>query len=476
MKKKLADSSPLTLNEADVIVIGSGLAGTAAACEAAGKGAQVILLEKMEYNGGNSALAGGGYACWDSGLKLRQKLGLGEDSWQLHMEDTIRAGKNLSNPALVEVLAKGAPSGLDWLVGIGVQFKDVLVKLGGYSAYRSYQAAISGKQMMDLAKAAAEHNGVHYAYGCTVTGFLREEDGPVIGVSWQQGNTNGVILARKGIVIASGGFSRDVEMRTAYCPELGVSYNCSNHFGATGEVIRSAQAIGAEVVDMDYIQLYPCANPVSGSVDRWAFYCYSGAGFGMLYVDGTGARFINELDRRDALADIQLSRCEKPTWAIMNQKIADQLGMTEKEISNGLRFNRMRSGNTIAALANDMGADAGILERTVRAHNEMIAGGGADEFGKTNNGSLTPMESGPFYAISQWPSVHYTMGGLRIDTKARVLDQDHRPIPRLFAAGEACGGVHGANRMGGNALAECVVFGRIAGQGAAAGEEETNRK
>ena len=456
----------------DILVIGSGLAGAAAACEAAGTGAEVFILEKMKYNGGNSALAGGGYACYTSSLHMRERLGLGEDSWEAHKEDTLKAGKYLNDPDLVETLAKNAPAGMDWLTAAGVPFKEVLVQLGGYSAPRAYQAACSGKVMMDHVKEFAENTGVHYLFGCTVTGLLREENGPVTGVTCRYQDKDYTIFANKAVILATGGFSRDIDMRKAVRPDLDETFGCSNHKGATGEMIRYAQAIGADTVDLDQIQLYPCANPNTGSVDRWAFYCYSGAGFGMIYTDGTGRRFINELEGRAGLSDAQIQSCVRPTWSVLNREIIEKLGMTEKEVSDGERLGRMLRGETLPDLARQMGADASVLEETVRLHNQMITTGAADEFGKMPAVSFCTMETGPYYAIAQWPAVHFTLGGLKINTQARVLDENGRIIPRLFAAGEVCGGVHGADRMGGNALAECVVFGRIAGQNAAVGTSD----
>lgn len=457
------------LEYTDIVVVGSGMAGITAAWQAADAGANVVLLEKMAYTGGNSALAGGGYACWDSSLKLRERLGLGDDSWELHMEDTIAAGKNQSVPELVETMAKGAPDGMDWLLDKGVEFKEILVKLGGYRAHRAHQAATSGKKIMDILNGAAAEKGVDIRCGCQVCRILQDmDDGRIFGVNYICDGKSYRLLAGRGVIIASGGFARDVKMRMQYCPELAEDMNCSNHRGATGEMIINAQNVGADTLHMNFIQLYPCANPVSGSVDRWAFYCYSGAGFGMLYVNSAGQRFISETAGRDELSRRQIDTCENPTWAVFNAEIADALGMTETEIKNGLRFGRMACGESLEELAKAMGAEADVMENTVKAHNAFLRGEISDEFGKDFSKSFIPLDKGPYYAISQWPSVHYTMGGLRIDTSARVLNKEGKPIPGLYAAGEVCGGVHGANRMGGNALAECVVFGRIAGASAAA--------
>jgi urocanate reductase len=456
--------------DADVLVVGSGLAGLAAAIEAAEFGKKVIVLEKMSYYGGNSNIAGGGYACWDSKLKLRQKLLLGEDSWQLHKEDTLRGGGYYNLPDLVELLAKDAPSGLDWLVDAGVAFKEVLARIGCHSAYRAYQSAMSGKEIINCVKEQAVQKGVEIFLNTKVTGIIRQKaQGRVIGLDITKDGQESQLYARRAVILASGGFSRDLAMRTEHNPKLDESYNCSNHKGATGEVIRYAKAIGADTLHMEFIQLYPCANPDSGSVDRWAFYAYSGPGFGMIYVNRQGKRFVNELAGRDEVSQIQISSCQKPTWAILNGVIAEALGMTRSEIENGIRLKRTVKADSIPELEKELAMPEGKLMDTVQRRNQALLNGDLDpDFNIEMDKNMHRLEKGPFYAISQWPSIHYTMGGLRIDEQARVLDIWGKPIPGLYAAGEICGGIHGANRIGGNALAECVVFGRIAGKNAAA--------
>jgi len=455
---------------ADVIIIGSGLAGLAAACEAAGQTGRVVILDKMRYYGGNSVLAGGGFASWDSKLKLRQKLGLGEDSAALHMGDTIKGGGNYSIPALVKVMVDGAPSALDFMIDSGVPFKDLLAKVGGYSAPRAYHTAVSGKVMMDCIKKAALGAGAELRLGSEVTKIFRDmESGEVQGLEVKTANGAVSIFARRAIIIASGGFGRDSALRKEYNPMLLETLPCSNHKGATGEVIRYAKAIGADTLHMEFVQLFPSANPKTGSLDPWAFYAYTGTGFGMIYVDDVGRRFVRELAGRDEVSNAQINSCKSPTYAVFNAAIIDKLGMTPKEVETGLRLGRMVRGESVAELAESLGLPKGALCDTVSRVNAALEREQPDpDFGGARGGGeMLPLTQGPFFAIPQWPSVHYTMGGVRIDETARVIDVFGTPIPRLYAAGEVCGGIHGANRLGGNSLADCVVFGRIAGIGAA---------
>ena len=449
----------------DVVVVGSGLAGLAAAYEAKKAGADVVILEKMKTYGGNSVLSGGGFACWDSKLKLREALSLGEDSWQLHAEDTIRSGKGKSIPALVELMAQRAPEALDWLIDIGVPFKNMLARLGGYSVARSYQTDCSGKQFMDIVKKAVETAGVSIYLNCRVDAILTE-DGAVSGVQCSMDGEALEITAKKAVILASGGFAANVAMRETYSG-IGSEYNCSNHPGATGEMIERAVELGAEVLNMAEIQLFPCANPKSGMVDPWALISYSAAGVGALYVSSEGRRFVNELEGRDTVSDAQIKRCSKPTWAIVSAQMVEDISWPQETAERGVRLGRAKRADTIEDLARELGIDSNTLGETIAESNAAIAAKQRDALGRPYSDMFRCLTDGPFYAIAQWPSVHYTMGGLLTDTESRVLRADGSAIPRLYAAGEICGGVHGANRLGGNALTECLVFGQIAGRNAA---------
>ena len=466
MERKFSDTAEKTWDEAvDAVVIGSGYAGLVAAAEAACHCESVLVLEKMPYLGGNSRIAGGGYCCWDSKLKLREKLGLGEDSWRLHYEDTLAAGGSYNFPDLVEVLAKEAPAGLDLLVDAGIPFRDSLPRIGGHSAYRSYQMACTGSEAIEKLVAKCRETGrVEIRKRAEVSAFV-EEDGAVRGVEVRFDGAPGSkrIRARRGVIIASGGYARDVELRSAYRPTLTDAFNCTNHKGATGEVIRYAEEVGADVVHMEFVQLYPCADPSTGGIDQGAFLCYSGTGYGLIYVTREGGRFVNELASREEVSSAQMALGEAPTYSILNGSIFSQLGIGADEVEKLVSRGRAIRAGSAEDLANRVGFDPEVFAETVLRHNEAIMVGVDEDFGKPMTSQMSPLVGGEWYAIPQWPSVHYCMGGLRIDTHARVLDIWQRPIPGLYAAGEVCGGVHGIDRLGGNGIAECIVFGRRAG-------------
>ncbi|ACL65203.1 flavocytochrome c [Anaeromyxobacter dehalogenans 2CP-1] len=454
----------------DVVVVGSGFAGLAAAAEAAKAGAKVTVLEKMPVYGGNSIINGGEYNAWTDELHLREKLKLPDDSKDLHGSDTLKGGDYYGDPKLVEILCRESPKALDWMIDEGgLQLREILNRTGGHTAYRTHTCKEGvGRGYTEAERKIAEKAGVKVRLNHEITWIWRADvDGPVLGVEVKARGKKLQVKVNRGLVLASGGFSRDVKMRMAFNPSLVASYNCTNHPGATGETIRFAQAVGADTLHLGFIQLYPYAEPDTGILDAPAVYPFRGPGYGILYVDKKGKRFVNELERRDVVSRAEINTGMKPTYSIFNAKMAPLMGGTKEEIDAGISKGRFVKADTIDELAGKLGLPADTLRETVATHNRYIREKKDPDFAKPITDRMLPLEEGPFYGIAQWPAVHHTMGGLRIDEQARVIDIWGNPIPKFFAAGEVTGGIHGANRLGGNAGPDAVVFGRIAGRSAA---------
>jgi urocanate reductase len=457
----------------DIVVVGSGFAGCSAAAQATADGAKVVVLEKMPTYGGNSIINGGVYASWDDKFHYRQKLNLGDDSTKLHLDDTLKGGDFFSIPALVKVMVEGATDALNWMIDEGgAKIRPTVVRAGGHSAYRTHAAGI-GKVYVDALKKIAEKNGAKFRLGAQVSYIWRADAdpaSPVLGVEVTQGRKVSNIKIKKGLILASGGFSRDLKMRGDHYPYLADdNWNCTNHPGATGEMIRFAQSIGADTLQMNFIQLYPYADPETGILDTPALYPFNGPGNGIVYVTNKGKRFISELARRDhvSFAQIALGPQGKPTYTIFSDEMIEKLGGTRQEVEDGLKKKRLVAADTIAELAKKIGLPADTLVDTIDKHNKYLAEGKDTEFNKPITKAMTPMIKGPFYAVAQWPAIHHCMGGLRINDKAEVVDVYGKVIPKLYAAGEVTGGIHGTNRLGSNAIPDCVVFGRVAGKSAA---------
>lgn len=455
--------------EVDVLIIGSGFAGLSAAAEASARGNKAVILDKMPSYGGNSIINGGEYATWDEKLHLRQKLNLGEDSVKLHLADTLKGGDYYNIPALVQTMVEGAPDALNWMIDEGgLKIREIANRAGGHSAYRTRTAVEGvGRGYTEALKKIAEKNGAKIRLGHKLTWVWRKDmEGPVLGVEAETRKGKQNIKIKKALVLASGGFGYDIKMRQDFNPSVTPGINCTNHKGATGETIRYAQAIGADTLQLAFIQLYPFAEPETGILDMPAVYPFRGPGFGMVYVTKAGKRYVSELERRDVCSRAAMAVGVKPTFSIFSEKMVPLMG-TKQEVEVGMAKGRFIMGNTIADLAKKIDLPAKELENTINKHNQYLADGKDPEFNKPITPKMVKLTEGPFYAVSQWPAVHHTMGGLRINEKAQIIDIWGKPIPKFYAAGEIAGGVHGSNRLGSNATPDCVVFGRIAGINAA---------
>ncbi|WP_367360428.1 flavocytochrome c [Syntrophus buswellii] len=461
----------------DVVVIGSGFAGLAAAAEAAGGGAKVIILEKMPTYGGNSIINGGEYNSWDDQLHLREKLQLGEDSVELHKNDTLKGGDFYSFPELVEVFVNGATPALNWMIEEGgCKLRNILNRTGGHSAYRTHTNVEGvGRGYTEPLKKIAESRGAKIRLNTKLTWIWRRDadsQSPIEGVEVVTGRKTVNIRIGKALIMASGGFGRDKKMLREYNPGILDEYNCTNHPGATGETIRMAQAIGADSLQLAFIQLYPYAAPDTGILDVPAIYPFRGPGYGIVYVNKLGKRFVNEMERRDVVSMAQIKTKMKPTYSLFCEAMIPKMG-TKEEVEKGIAKGRFVKADTMTELAQKLGIPADSLGETIRNHNRYMAEGKDPEFGRQFTKVMIPLTEGPFYAVAQWPAVHHTMGGLRINKDAQVIDIWGKVIPCFYAAGEVTGGVHGANRLGGNAIPDAIAFGRMAGTNAAKEKRRT---
>lgn len=469
----------------EVVVVGSGFAGLAAAYASADAGADTLLVEKLSTVGGNSATNGGQYAAYTSKIaaELQKEFDLVPDTAEKHIEDTLKGGDMMGYPELVEVMVNGSPYFFDLLLDNGLQIRHTLARPGGHYGYRSY---VTENQI------GADITSIEYKMvqntDCTVRTLTkmveiyrtRDEANRVVGIKVATPDGYRNIEATKGVILATGGFSSNVAMREAQVPYLNADIPTTNITSAsTGEGIYLAQAIGANTTQMSNIQRYPWADPNTGVLDTYAVWPFTGPSYGIFYVDSNGNRYVNEGDRRDVCANAAVNTGFPSTYALFTWDIVKGFAL-ESELEQGIATQRIFKADTLEELAEKINAfpikgayptvSAENLHYAIQRHNGFIESGVDEDFGKVMATTMYKIEEGPYYAMPQFPSVHHTMGGLIINPKTEVIDIYGQVIPGLYAAGEVTGGVHGTNRLGANADADSCTFGYLAGQYVATGK------
>ena len=445
----------------DVVVVGSGGAGLSAGVAAAQNGASTVILEKMDIVGGNTRITGGAFNAVDP--VEQEKKGI-KDSVELHAEQTLKAGDYRGNPELVREFTKRAPEALQWLKDCGVVFLPGVYQVYGGLHPRAHSSTKPfGLGYIEALENKCKELNVPILLNMKVVRLIREGNlsGRVIGVEVQtkRGRTQ-YIRALKGVVLASGGFSANPQARALHDPRL-FDLPTTNHKGATGDLIAPAQDIGAEVVGMDYIQLLP------GGATTGRFIGMVSPVESVIFVNKNGDRFVAEDKRRDVIADAILG---SPTKVVFGIRDADgytamNKGAT-KAFNGAFEIGDAFKADTLDELAAKLQIPAENLKKAVETYNKAVDEK-KDPLGRDPKMLIHKIEKGPFYAGRLTMAVHHTMGGVAINSHAQVMDRRGQPIPGLYAAGEVSGGVHGTNRVGGNAVAEIFTIGKMAGENAA---------
>ena len=363
-------------------------------------------------------------------------------------------------------MCSNAYDGLVWLKELGVPFENFITQ-GAGSLYRrthgstepngtgfisAYVKNLSEKT--DLCEIMMNTKGID----------LIVDGNKVVGVNAVDKDGNDIVLkANKNVILATGGFAGNVELRQKYCegqkwPNLGTSVLTTNVKGVAGDGIIMAEKVGAGFVDMEHIQLLHLGNPKTGSIAGGVLNKIRSADE-VIFVNKEGNRFIREDGRRDVICKAILEQTDGVMYIIHN---GDNIDPESDEIKNMVKEGTVLRGETIEELAKQIGADPVNLQKSLDNYNACVDAGVDTETGREL--LSCKIEKGPYFATPRVPSAHHTMGGVRIDKECRVLGEDGTPIEGLIAAGEITGGIHGANRVGGNAAVDTVVFGRIAGE------------
>jgi flavocytochrome c len=456
----------------DVVVIGSGFAGLAAAIEAKNAGASVAVIEKMPMQGGNSIINGGDICA--PGTRLQKENGI-EDSPELMLKDMLRAGAYLNHPELAKTVAFGAKDALEWTESyLGVKY----VKMnfhGGHSVKRAHgMLNQTGSELVSKEFAKAKELGVKILLKTKMVKFLSNKDGRIVGMEVRKdykfpddnSGKKAFIKAKRAVVLCSGGFAQDVKLRQIQDPRLTDKFGSTNHPGATGEALLSACASGAMDVQMDWIQLGPWTSPDEKGFGYVPLFCEPLVGYGLMINPKTGKRFFKETGNRKERADA-IILVGNPV-IIMGDSYAVNKQVVPHALKGGMENGSIKKFDSLDELAKAYDMPLEAFKEQIARWNAFVEKRQDDDFGCMIFKDAKPTVEAPFYAARLWPKVHHTMGGLLIDKNAQVMGFDFKPVKGLFAAGEVTGGVHGAVRLGGVAAMDCLVFGRIAGKNAAA--------
>ena len=435
----------------DVVVVGSGGAGLAAAIQAHDLGVSVVVVEKMSVIGGNTNKASAGMNAAET--KFQKLKGI-VDSKDLFYNETMTGGKNKNNPELLRYFVENAPDAIDWLDNNGIELSGITTT-GGMSVDRTHRpasgAAVGGYLISGLVK-NINRRGIEVMLDSNVTEIITENH-KVVGVKVTEEDGSIQTIKAKAVIIATGGFSANREMVEKYRPDL-KGFVTTNHKGATGSGIMILEKLGAGTVDMKEIQIHP-------TVEQTTSYLISESirGGGAILVSQIGKRFVNELDTRDKVSAEIIKLPEHYSYILFDQQVRDENKAVEEYVSHDL----VVQADSINELAQKLLIDANTLSNTIERYNQFVNTKQDEDYGRTT-GMRHPINKAPYYAIKIAPGVHHTMGGVTINTHTQVLDTAKNIIQGVFAAGEVVGGVHGANRIGGNAVADIIIFGMQAGR------------
>ena len=496
----VAETAEDATYHADIVIVGAGGAGMTSALTAAAEGKSVIIVESQPIVGGNSVRATGGMNAGDTQYQDNAEFGQAAgvekgiaaakayaddatvaaliaaveaqwaayqanpvgyfDSIELMQLDTIVGGKAVNDADLVKVMAENSAAGVEWLTTYGIELNNTGA-FGGASVNRIHWPKVDGKKtnvgaymIPLLEKACNEEANIEILFETTAYSIITK-DGAVAGIVAEGKNGETVTVTAGAVILATGGFGANLEMVAELKPEL-EGFMTTNAAGLKGQGIAMAEAIGAATVDMEQIQIHPTVQ-----FETAALITEGLRGDGAILVNAEGKRFIDEVGTRDVVSAAEIAQTGSYSWLIVDQAMLDASATIAGYVKKGF----VKEGATYEELANVCGMDAANFAATMEAWNGYVAAKTAPDFGRVS--FTNPLNNAPYYAIKVTAGIHHTMGGLKINTETQVLNAEGVAIPGLYAAGEVTGGVHGANRLGGNAVCDFVVFGRIAGAEAA---------
>ncbi len=437
--KKAARELPKTSNY-DVVVIGAGGAGFSAAITARNAGANVVLLEKMPAVGGNSLISGAEMNVAKNWVQ--PKLGINDDSPELHAQDTFKGGDGKGDMKVINVMTHEALDAAKWCRDyLGVRFEDDnLFFFGGHSRKRALiPVGHTGTEFIAKFQAKADELGIPVITNMKAEELIKDKDGRVVGVKATMDGSEYTFNAKGGVVLATGGFGANPEMVKKYNPKIDERFKTTDAPGTTGEALYMAERAGAQLVNMGYIQTYPICDPISGAIELIADARFDGA----IMLNQEGKRFVEELQRRDVLSEAILNQTGRYCWVLWNDKIGSISNTVKAHANEYEAFTKqgvMTTCDDLKCIADFTKIPFDQLQKTVKRVSDMAGKGNDKDF--NHRSGLVDMQQGKYYVIKAVPSTHHTMGGVRINEKAEALTAEGKVIPGLWAAGEVTGVTH----------------------------------
>ena len=465
----------------DAVIVGSGLAGLSAALNILDRGGTVVLVEKEHLLGGNSNKASSGI---NGCCPQNDTYG---DSLESFRNDTVKSAGVVADLGLIDTLVSNSERAVLWLRDRANVDLSLLAQLGGHSYKRTHRPSngMAGAEiiyhMQKEVKAYEKTGKVAILLDTRVLNLITDEDERVVGVACEStiDGTAQEILADT-VILATGGFASD-RSAGSYLdqnrPEL-MSFPATAGSFSTGDGITLATALGASTRDMDKVQIHPTGwvDPKDPSNPTKVLAAELMRGVGGILINGFGERFCNELGTRAYVTDRMLQHDpyykSNGKWKDGEDVQTFSLVLASSAAADGKKHvdlythkGLLTKVEGLAALAKHTGLSKKTLEMTIRKY-QSAALDGEDEFGKTSFRGVPAkdLSTETFYVGTVTPVLHYCMGGIKIDSEGHVLREDQTVIAGLRAAGEVTGGVHGNNRLGGNSLLECTVYGTIVGE------------
>lgn len=451
-QKKLSSSE--VKDNYDIVIVGAGGGGMAAAIQAKDMGYNPVVFEKMPVAGGNTVKVSAGMNA--SGTRFQKAEGI-KDSNDLFYEETLKGGKGTNDPELLKHFVDSSSDAINWLDDMGITLSN-LTTTGGMSVKRTHRPADGsavGQYLVNGLLRNVQEREIPLFTDADVK-EITEKNGVVTGVKVVFDKTDEHTVTSDAVIVATGGFGANLDMVTEYNKDL-KGFVTTNQAGSQGDGIKMIEKVGGTTVDMGEIQIHPTVEQETSFLITEAV-----RGEGAILVNQDGNRFVNEMDTRDNVSAAIIDLDKPFAYLVLDAGVKERVKAIDFYEKSGL----VKKGDSIDTLAKEIGVDAKVLEKTVTIWNDSVKDKKDSDFGRTT-AMDNDLSKGPYYAIKIAPGIHHTMGGAKINAKTEVLTEEGKVVPGLFAAGEASGGLHGKNRIGGNAVADIIIYGRESSKQAA---------